>query len=260
MPTRDRKDDPYSRFEYRRLIAWPARIEREWPLLEKILSSGPSKRVIDFGSGTGEHARFLASKGFEVVGLDASVSMIEKSREAETDDAVRFVEGDMRDAASFVQGSFGGAICLGNVLPHLNQPGDLERFAASAATVLEPGAPLLVQILNYDRIAAKNERHLPVNFRPDPETGGTIVFFRLINLLDDGRVEFFPSSLLLRPDEDPPLQLVASRKVELRGWRAAELDAIFLGAGFERVEHLGGFDEDDFEPEESRDLLLIAWR
>ena len=38
--------DPYSRVEYRRLIAWPKRIQREWSLLERVLSSGPSRRVV----------------------------------------------------------------------------------------------------------------------------------------------------------------------------------------------------------------------
>ena len=60
-------DDPYSRVDYRRLVAWPQRIEREWPFLERAL--GRSGRVLDLGSGTGEHSRFLASKGFDVVGI-----------------------------------------------------------------------------------------------------------------------------------------------------------------------------------------------
>ena len=63
-------DDPYSRVDYRRLVAWPERIEREWPFLSRVL--GHSGRVIDLGSGTGEHSRFLASKGFAVVGIDSS--------------------------------------------------------------------------------------------------------------------------------------------------------------------------------------------
>lgn len=75
------ESDPYSRFEYRRLIAWPERIRREWPFLERLLATAPSRRLLDLGSGTGEHARFLASHGFSVVGIDASESMIETSHE-----------------------------------------------------------------------------------------------------------------------------------------------------------------------------------
>ena len=72
-------DDPYSRVDYRRLIAWPERIEREWPFLQKTFGGGG--RLLDLGCGTGEHSRFLASKGFDVTGVDSSPAMIEKRPE-----------------------------------------------------------------------------------------------------------------------------------------------------------------------------------
>lgn len=257
-------EDQYSRFEYRRLIGWSSRIEREWPFLERHLSSAPETRVIDFGSGTGEHARFLASQGFDVTGIDASESMVAKSREIDETDGtkgkVEFVLGDLREASSIVPGSFGGAICLGNVLPHLTGKDDLNHFAQSAAALLRPGSPVVIQILNYDRIEAKGERNLPLNFRPDPDTGGTIVFVRIIEMLDDGMILFFPSTLLLHPERDEPLELVASKRVELRGWRAADLDRAFEKAGFDRIEHFGGFDGSEFDPNESRDLVFVARR
>lgn len=45
--------DPYSRVEYPKLIAWPERIRREWPLLEEVLSTGPSRRLLELGCGPG---------------------------------------------------------------------------------------------------------------------------------------------------------------------------------------------------------------
>jgi 2-polyprenyl-3-methyl-5-hydroxy-6-metoxy-1,4-benzoquinol methylase len=84
-------DDPYSRVDYRRFVAWPQRIEREWPFLQKVLGSAPSRRVLDLGCGTGEHARFLATKGFSVVGIDASESMLAKAREGSTPAGVELV-------------------------------------------------------------------------------------------------------------------------------------------------------------------------
>jgi len=74
--------DKYSRLEYRRLIAWPSRIEREADLLGRVLSSGPSNRVLDLGCGTGEHSRYLAKEGYRVVAVDSSESMIATAREA----------------------------------------------------------------------------------------------------------------------------------------------------------------------------------
>ncbi len=101
--------DPYSRVEYRRLIAWPRRIRREWPLLDRALSSGPSRRVLDLGCGTGEHARFLAAQEFEVVAVDASPSMLEKAREEALPSHLRFVEGDLSALGDLVEGTFGGS-------------------------------------------------------------------------------------------------------------------------------------------------------
>ncbi|HSP16796.1 MAG TPA: class I SAM-dependent methyltransferase, partial [Thermoanaerobaculia bacterium] len=236
-------DDRYSRIEYRRLIAWEGRIKREWPLLQEILGTAPSKRILDLGSGTGEHARFLASHGFDVTGVDSSPSMLEKSVTEKAEGNVRFVEGDIRDVDRVVEGKFGAAICVGNVLPHLTEADDLQRFARSLRNVILPGGPVFIQILNYDRIEAKKERALPINFLPDPDDPkATIVFVRLMELQPDGRVIFIPSSLKLRPDREEPLELVSSQRVEVRGWRHKDLERAFRDNGFPSPTTYGAFD------------------
>ncbi len=252
-------DDRYSRVEYRRLIAWESRIKREWPLLEEILRSAPSRRVLDLGSGTGEHARFLASHGFEVVGVDSSPSMLEKSVTEKAERNVRFVEGDIRDVDRVVEGKFGAAICVGNVLPHLTEREDLQRFARALRNVILPGGPVFIQILNYDRIEAKKERALPINFLPDPDDPkATIVFVRLMELQPDGRVIFIPSSLKLRVDRDEPLELVSTQRVEVRGWRHADLERAFRENGFPSQTTFGAFDKSAFDGTESRDVIFIG--
>lgn len=248
--------DPYSRLDYRRLIAWPERILREWPLLEKVLSSGPSRRVLDLGCGPGEHSRRLAAAGFDVVGVDASPSMLEKAREEPMPDNLRFILGDLRDVAQVTEGTFGGAVCLGNTLPHLRTPDDLGSMARGLRERLLPGAPCLLQILNYDRIFGRNERALPVNFRPDPE--GELVFVRLMTPQDDGTVLFFPTTLRLRPGHDPHIEVMHSREVRLKGWRRREIEDILEAAGFHDRTAFGGFDESPWEELESRDLILVA--
>src|SRR5436305_6594951 len=219
-------DDRYAKFDYSRLIDWSPRLEREWPLLSEVLAGAPSKNVLDLGSGTGEHARFLAAKGFDVTGVDSSPAMLEKSRAAAVGQPnVRFVAGDMRHLANVVEGRFGAAICLGNALPHLSGEGDLRDLADGLRRVLLSGAPFVLQIINYDRIEAKKERALPLTFLPDPDDpGATIVFLRTMELLPDGRVIFMPTTLRQRTDRDEPIELVATRRVEIRGWRAAEVE------------------------------------
>ena len=84
-------------------------------VLERALGTGG--RVLDLGSGTGEHSRFLASKGFEVVGIDPSPAMLSKAGDAPLPSNLTFVEGDISDIEHLMSGLFDGAICLGNALP-----------------------------------------------------------------------------------------------------------------------------------------------
>lgn len=266
-------DDPYSRLQYRRLIAWPARIEREAPFLEEILGSGPSRRVLDLGCGTGEHSRFLATQGFHVVGVDRSAKMLEEASREPVPDNLRFVESDLAELGDAgleegtvpvggARGGYGGAVCLGNTLPHLDAAADLRRFFGALRRLLRPGAPFLLQILNYERIFALDERHLPLNFRPDPEagreSGGQVVFLRLMELHDDGTVIFCPTSLRFRPQDDEPVKVVSSRKVKLHGWRRDELEDLLGEAGFEHREVFGGFRRETYDPLRSRDVVLVA--
>lgn len=248
-------DDPWSRVDYRRLIAWPERIRREWPLLEKVLGSGPSRRVLDLGCGPGEHSRKLADEGFEVVGIDASEAMLEKARETPVPENLRFVLGDIREVARLAEGEFGGAICLGNTLPSLREREDLSRLFRGLRERLLPGAPFLLQVLNYDRILGRRERFLPLNFRP--EDGGEAVFVRLMDPQEDGTVLFYPTTLRLRPGADPPVEVVHTREIRLRGWRRAEIEALLEEAGFPERQAWGGFDESPWDPE-ARDLVLAA--
>ena len=57
---------------------------------------------------------------------------------------------------------------------------------------------------------------------------------------------------------DPPVEVVHTREVRLRGWRRAEIEAVLDEAGFPRRQALGGFDEAPWDPSESRDLILVA--
>src|SRR5215475_977234 len=51
--------------------------------------------MLDLGCGAGRHAKYLASKGFDVTGLDLSVESLEKARKSESAN-LHFVRQDMR--------------------------------------------------------------------------------------------------------------------------------------------------------------------
>ncbi len=250
-----KQDDPYSRVDYRRLVAWPERIEREWPFLSRVL--GPSGRVLDLGSGTGEHSRLLASRGFEVVGIDSSAAMLAKATDTPLPPNLTFLEGDIAEVERLTAGWFDGALCVGNTLPHLRRLPALARLFAGLRARLRPGAPLLLQVLNYDKVIDGGQRYLPLNFRRD-EKEGEIVFLRLMTPRPDGTVVFTPSTLRYRPGGDPALEVVATRNVELAGWRRPDLEEALEASGFPRREVYGTVGDVPFDPERSPDLVIVA--
>ena len=153
----------------------------------------------------------------------------------------------------------GGAICVGNVLPHLTDADDVRKLASGLRRVLTKGAPFILQILNYDRIEIKKERALPISFLPDPEDPhATIVFLRTMELLGNNRAIFMPSTLRQRPDHEPPLELLASRRVEIRTWRRREIEDAFRANGFDSFDAFGSYAKAPFDAAESRDLILVA--
>jgi SAM-dependent methyltransferase len=250
-------NDPYSRVDYRRFVAWPQRIEREWPFLEGILRSAPAPRVLDLGCGTGEHARHLAAKGFSVVGIDSSESMLSKAREAPVPEGVEFVAGDIADVEALTSGSFGAALCLGNTLPHLHDASGLARLFAGLRARLLPGGPVVIQVLNYEKIFQQKQRFLPLNFK-DGDGGEETVFLRLMKPKPDGTVIFTPSTLRYRPDGDPPLEVVASRNVLLRGWKGWELEAGLADAGFGEQSVHGTVANVPYVSDQSNDFVIVA--
>ena len=253
-----RPEDPYARLGYRRLIAWPERIRREEPLLRAVLGSGPNRRILDLGCGTGEHALFLASLGYEVTGVDVSPGMIADAREAAGGSGVTWVEGDLSEVGRLVPGGFGGALCLGNTLPHLSDPERLRSFLEGLFSRLAEDAVVLLQVLNYDRIFSKRIRVLPPNVRDDE--GETVVFVRLMEPRADGTVLFNPTTLRWRPGAEPPVEIAAARTVLRRGDRRTELEAALVRAAF-RVEGIfGGMARETWNEDESPDTVLLFRR
>lgn len=240
----------------RGLHDWPRRLAEEAPLLERVLSAAPSKRVLDLGCGGGEHARFLAGRGFEVIGIDASEAALDAAQQQPIPDGVQFILTDLGAVERSVRGHFGAALCLGNTLPHLLSPESVSRMLVGLKRRLLPGAPLVLQLLNYEPVLAGGQRALPVRFIDGP--GGELILVRLVEGRADGIVLHTTSALRHRPGEEPPLEVVATHQSQLRGWRRSEIETMLEIARLPAREIHGDMGTAPFDPRRSPELVVVA--
>lgn len=234
---------------YDSAVDWPARLLREGPFLLQALARAPKRRVVDLGSGTGEHARWLAEQGFAVVGIEGVKERWETARGVAHPN-VEHLLGDFGAVEAMVRGHFGAAICLGNTLPAVLGVEALSRTLIGLRRRLLPGGVFVAQVLNYDRLARQGSAELPER-----------------RLERDGRELIFRMALAFEPDDIVGVtETVVDRKGELlfrrqrhrQAWRHDQLVTLLEVARFTTIEAFGGFAGEPFDRQESEELILVA--
>lgn len=195
--------------------------------LAALAGAGP---VLELGVGTGRLAIPLAAGGLDVVGLDASASMLERLTAKPGADAVQVVVGDMADASAVVRAAAarGGtvpprgyrlAFCAYNTFLNLHTEAAQRRCLDGLSALLAPGG------------AAVIEAFVPADPADVPRTS-----------LDVAKVTT-DAVVLTATEHDPASQVVTGQHVELRDgqvrlrpWRVRylttdQLDAMAADAG-----------------------------
>ncbi len=113
-------------------------------------------RVVDLGCGSGEHALALAAQGYDAVGLDASLALIQLAR-ARSNDARRFVCGDFRRPQPALTG-FDGAYSLYGCFNYLIEAADLAAAFHTTAQMLRPGGRFALEVWRRAPYAALGRR------------------------------------------------------------------------------------------------------
>jgi SAM-dependent methyltransferase len=221
----------------------------ECALVERVLgehASGPGRRVLDLGCGTGNHALPLAARGWQVTGVDRSPEMLAHARTklADAGDvSARFVEGDVR---TFDLGAtFDAALMMFAVLGYQTSNRDVAAALAAVRRHLGPGGLFVFDVWYGPAVLAQRPSS---RFREVAVPGGRVlrqsdgeldtsrhlctVSFHLWRLLGDRVVAEAEERHTMRYFF--PLELAASLE-------RAELDLLRLGA----------FPDFDRDPDES---------
>src|SRR6266478_8571597 len=101
-------------------------IDRIFPVIDRLLLPHirQQARVLDLCCGTGNFAARLASRGFQVVGLDNSPAMLERARRRAPQ--ATFLQSDARSLA--LRDRFDAAFCTFNALAHFGTTEELRQI------------------------------------------------------------------------------------------------------------------------------------
>jgi glycine/sarcosine N-methyltransferase len=240
--------------DYDRFVHWERRLPFELPFIERQLEAAGVRRVLDAACGTGQHAIALAKRGYHVVGTDLSEGMIAQAQRNASAEGVTtsFVQAGFGHLAAATEGAFDAVLCLGNSLPHVLTSEELAATLSDWAALLRPGGLLFVQVRNFDRVLASEDRWMPP--QAHREDGREWLFVRFYDLRKDGGLTF--NVLRLRREQDGPWeQRVTS--TELRPWQRAELIQAIEQAGYGQLRCFGDMQGHVWEPE-SPNLVLVA--
>lgn len=229
----------------------------------------PFASVLDVACGTGLHAVMLAEMGVSVTAADISPAMLAhaQTRAAALDLApgdppgassdspgasgalgsIRFLQAPMQDLTGRLAGPFDAILCLGNSLPHLLAPGDLQAALAGFAGLLADRGVLVLHLLNYSRILARGERIVGVT------RDGPYEFVRFYDFLD-GLVRFNVLTLHWR-DGQCDSELASAL---LRPYTRGDLEPPLRAAGLPRIDLHTGMNFGPFDEQESDTLTIVA--
>ena len=147
-----RKPEGWEEF-YSSLGQIPERLKRPVPFVVKALplfNQRSVKAVLDLGCGVGRHSIYLAKRGFDVVGVDASRNALKMAKawsDAEEDVDVKLLTASMTNLP-FVSGCFEAVVSI-SVIHHAVKD-DVKTTVEEVHRVLEDGGVLLANLLSVE--------------------------------------------------------------------------------------------------------------
>ncbi|WUJ71338.1 methyltransferase domain-containing protein [Kribbella soli] len=192
-----------------------------------------TRKVLDFGCGTGLLTRTLVAPGRVVVGIDPSPTMLGYARRQPGADAVTWIDGDFR--AVEPTGDADLVISAGNSIMHI---GNQAEVFTALANALRPGGVISFESRNpavraweqWTRDTTYGERDTPVGHLVEwidliDVTDGRVIF-DAHNVFPDGHDAVYRTTLHFRSPDDITADLHAAGFTDVTvhgGWHQEPL-------------------------------------
>lgn len=213
--------------------------QSECDLVEKafaLVGGERPKSLLDVGCGTGKHAVEFAKRGYSVVGVDLSESMLSHARTTATAlppyNQPKFICGDARDFECTQK--FDSAIMMFAVIGYLTENEDAVAAFRNIRDHLEPGAPFAcdfwygpsvlstrpsnrIRVLDYDGLQVIRSTETTL----DPTSHTADVSFRVWEIVNGEKVAYSMETHKLRYFFPQEMKLI----LELAGFEMKNIAA-----------------------------------
>lgn len=207
-------------------------------------AAGGPPRVVELGIGTGRVALPLVARGVEVVGIDASESMLERLRAKAGAEQIAVHVADLGALGSIDVGPVGVALLAFNTLFNLTtEDAQLSCLTSCATWIGDHGAVIVEAFVPADDLGAVGRRLEPTRITADEvvltvtdvDPDGHSVFGQHIHIRESG--------ITLRP-------------WQLRMLGTDDLDDLATRAGLVLVDRWSNWERDRFGPESDRHVSV----
>jgi SAM-dependent methyltransferase len=129
-------------------------LRQEVDFIERSLGVTQEGVVLDLACGTGHHAVEFASRGYNVVGYDLSVSQLAEASERAQERSLKinFLQGDMRELA--FENTFDGIYCWNTSFGYFEEEKNI-HLARRVFAALKSGGSFLLDVINRDFAVAQ---------------------------------------------------------------------------------------------------------
>lgn len=209
-------------------------------------------RCLDVGCGTGHYCGRLAADGFEAVGIDLDPAMIAQARRRYPQATFRVLNMlDLAELVSTDQTSsseralrFDAAFCIGNTAAHLTQA-QFAQFLDGLKQVLKPGAPWILQVMNWDYVLGCGTFVFPLI-----ETPQGLTFQRVYREISEARVIFHTRL-------QASAEVIFEDATSLYPLRTADITRLHGERGFVNLAHFGTYTGAPFDPQVFSANILV---
>lgn len=216
--------------------------EQEIEFILSALNLPNGSAILDLYCGYGRHAIKLAKRGFQITGVDSTVSFLEIARQKATEAGVdaKFEQYDMRELAYEIE--FDAVISMFAAFGFFSDE-ENEQVVGRIYQALKPGGVLLIDLLNREWMLKNNLtrywRHpsgdYVLSYKVELVEGMAVMKRELLNQITGAKTKF---------------------EFMLRAYSLPELITILCRQGFVVEAKYGGFDRRPYDSEAPRMIIL----